>query len=52
MLKKSLFSLLLVLTSALFGLAQGATTPAKGSSERTAILNALRVPVEKELKQK
>jgi hypothetical protein len=52
MLKKSFFSLLFVLTFALLGLAQGATTPAKGSSERTAILNALRVPVEKELKQK
>jgi hypothetical protein len=31
---------------------QGAYTPEKGSAERTAILNALRVPVERELKQK
>ena len=52
MLKKSLFTLLIVLAFASFGLAQGATTPAKGSSERTAILNTLRIPVEKELKQK
>jgi hypothetical protein len=36
------------------GLAAGQSvyTPAKGSAERTAILNALRVPVERELKQK
>lgn len=33
-------------------LAQKVYTPEKGSAERTAILNALRVPVEKELKQK
>ncbi len=31
--------------------AQKTYTPKKGSDERTAILNALRVPVEKELKQ-
>jgi hypothetical protein len=33
-------------------LAQAVHTPAKGSAERAAILNALRIPVEKELKQK
>ena len=32
--------------------AQKVYTPAKGSAERTTILNALRVPFEKELKQK
>ncbi len=32
--------------------AQSARTPEKGSPERKAILDALRVPVEKELKQK
>lgn len=32
--------------------AQIAYTPEKGSAERTAILNVLRVPVEKDLKQK
>lgn len=32
--------------------AQTARTPAQGSAERKAILNALRVPVEKDLKQK
>jgi hypothetical protein len=32
--------------------AQSVYTPEKGSAERTAILDALRVPVEKELKQK
>lgn len=32
--------------------AQAAHTPDKGSAERKAILNALRIPVEKDLKQK
>ena len=32
--------------------AQKVYTPEKGSAERTAILNALRVPVERELRQK
>jgi hypothetical protein len=32
--------------------AQSAYTPEKGSPERTAILNALRIPVERDLKQK
>lgn len=41
---------LLVLTTG--AIAQKVHTPEKGSAERTAILDALRVPVEKELKQK
>lgn len=52
MLKKSLFSLLVVAILATVSLAQKVYTPGKGSAERTAILSALRVPVEKELKQK
>ena len=32
--------------------AQSASTPKEGSAERKAILNAIRVPVEKDLKQK
>ncbi len=52
MLKKSIisFSIVLVLAGAAF--AQKIYTPEKGSAERTAIFNALRVPVEKTLKQK
>jgi hypothetical protein len=52
MLNKSLicFSIILVLTYGAF--AQRVYTPGKGSAERTAILNVLRVSVEKELKQK
>lgn len=52
MLKKSLFSLLVVAILATVSFAQKVYTPGKGSAERTAILSALRVPVEKELKQK
>lgn len=52
MLKKILFSSLLVMILGFMTYAQKVTTPAKGSAERAAILNALRVPVEKELKQK
>ena len=52
MIKKLILSLsiALFLTGAAF--AQKVYTPEKGSAERTAILNALRVPVERELKQK
>jgi hypothetical protein len=52
MLEKLVFSLIfgLLLTAGIY--AQRAYTPEKGSAERTAILNVLRVPVEKELKQK
>lgn len=52
MLKKSLFSLLVIAALATISFAQKVYTPTKGSAERTAILAALRVPVEKELKQK
>jgi hypothetical protein len=40
----------LIVSSAVY--AQSAYTPEKGSAERTAILNALRAPVERDLKQK
>ena len=52
MLKKLLFSLFIVLAFSFSAFAQAAYTPAKTSRERAAVLNALRVPVEKELKQK
>ena len=52
MLKKSLISLSIILVFAGAAFAQKVYTPEKGSAERTAILNALRAPVEKELKQK
>lgn len=52
MLIKALIGLLIVTVSAIGVLAQTAHTPDKGSPERKAILDALRVPVEKELRQK
>jgi hypothetical protein len=52
MLKKTIFSLSIILAFAFSVLAQNVYTPEKGSAERAAILNALRVPVERELKQK
>ena len=52
MLKKSILSLSIVLVLASAAFAQRVYTPDKGSAERAAILNALRVPVEKDLKQK
>ena len=52
MLKKTLLSLAFIFALASFATAQKVYAPAKGSAERTAILAALRVPVEKELKQK
>jgi hypothetical protein len=52
MLKKSLPGLSIILFFAFSAFAQSVYTPEKGSAERTAILNALRVPVERELKQK
>ena len=45
-----LFITLAVCLSSVFG--QTIYTPEKGSAERTEILNALRAPVEKELRQK
>ena len=48
-----LLSLLLLISAAAAARAQtGATTPAAGSPERKAITDALRAPVERELKQK
>jgi hypothetical protein len=52
MLKRSFLSLSIILAFASATFAQKIYTPEKNSSERAAILNALRVPVEKELKQK
>ena len=52
MLKKSFLSLSIVLVFACSAFAQYAYTPAKDSAERRAVLSALRLPVEKELKQK
>lgn len=52
MLKKLSVSLFAVLILSCAALAQTAQTPEKGSAERTAIVNALRVPIEKELRQK
>ena len=43
---------LILSIGAMTATAQTVYTPEKGSAERTAILNSLRVPVEKELKQK
>lgn len=52
MLKKFSISLLCVLIFAFGATAQTVYTPKKDSDERKLILNTLRVPVEKELKQK
>lgn len=49
---KLIFLPAVVLISAIGALAQTVYTPEKGSTERKAILDALRVPVEKNLKQK
>jgi hypothetical protein len=45
-------SALFILFAAVGTAAQGAYTPAPGSAERKAVADALRAPVEKELKQK
>ena len=47
-----LLSLSLILVAAITASAQSAYTPDKGSPERKAILDALRIPVERDLKQK
>ena len=52
MLKKSFLALSIILALAGAAFSQKVYTPEKGSAERTAIFNALRVPVEKKLKQK
>ena len=49
---KHTFGLLLLLAAASVASAQSAYTPEKGSPERKAILDALRIPVERDLKQK
>lgn len=52
MLKKNICGLLLIFAfTAAAAFAQKVHTPAKNSTERSAILGALRVPVSKELKQ-
>ena len=43
---------LILVTSVVTGLAQTAYTPDRGSPERKAILDALRIPVERDLKQR
>jgi hypothetical protein len=52
MTKRFSFAILLVVLTAAAALSQTAYEPAKGSAERKAILDALRVPVERDLKQK
>lgn len=52
MLKKSISSLSIICVLSCAAFAQRVYTPDKGSAERAAILNALRVPVEKDLRQK
>ena len=52
MLKKLLITVSIILALGCGALAQGVHTPEKDSPERKAILDALRVPVEKALKQK
>ena len=49
---KRALPVLLILIAAVAASAQSAYTPDKGSPERKAILDALRVPVERDLKQK
>jgi hypothetical protein len=50
--KRALIFATFLLSAAVSASAQAVHTPAKGSAERRAILEALRVPVEKELRQK
>lgn len=50
--KLLLISIFITALFAVSSSAQKVYTPAKGSAERAAILSALRLPVEKELKQK
>jgi len=52
MIIRSMFAILLLLASAALAAGQTVHTPEKGSPERKAILDALRIPVERELKQK
>jgi hypothetical protein len=50
--RRNLYGLVFLFAAMISVGAQAAYTPEKGSPERKAILGALRVPVEKELKQK
>jgi len=52
MTKKTTFALLLILTFTVAATAQSVYSPEKDSAERKAILAVLRVPVEKDYKQK
>lgn len=52
MLKKLIIYSAVIIAACSSIAAQSAYTPEKGSAERTAILNALRIPVERDLKQK
>ncbi len=52
MLKNALIFIFIVIAAYSAAFAQTVYTPEKGSAERKAILDALRAPVEKELKQK
>lgn len=52
MAKRIVTSMILLLTATVVAAAQTAYVPEKGSAERKAILAALRVPVERDLKQR
>lgn len=52
MFSRSITLTVLTLLFAVAAMAQNVYTPAKGSAERKAIFDALRIPVERELKQK
>ncbi len=50
--RRALFSLLILLSICVITNAQSVYTPEKGSADRAAVLNVIRVPVEKAYKQK
>lgn len=52
MFRKYVLSVLLMLGAVIAANGQSVYTPARGSAERKAILDAVRTPVERELKQK
>ena len=52
MIRRSVFLLVLAIAGAIVVDGQSPHTPEKGSPERKAILDALRVPIERDLKQK
>jgi hypothetical protein len=49
--RRSILLIFALVIFAVSGSAQGVYTPERGSAERKAILDALRVPVERDLKQ-